>query len=202
MHKIYRFNEDRKDFGNNLKELMKKNNYTIEKLAEEINITDNTIKKWRSGERIPNIDMLYELAKILNTSMHQLYLPNSIFCAEFSDDVELFFNNRISLLDLKETDIQKMSDYFEYLLQKMLFSFLSINEKNKLEKLFSCCKISIYGKRELNVQDDITFDIFYNNSRKYILNKYGKCIPYTIDREISDEICNNYDRIIKFIKGR
>ena len=58
----------------------------------------------------------------------------------------------------------------------MLFSFLSFNEKQKLEKLFSYCKISSYGTKELNVQGDVTFDTFYNKSKNIKIHIYTASI--------------------------
>ena len=83
MHKIYRFNEDRKGFGKKLKELMIANGYTVESLSysldEGVLTSVNTIKKWRSGERIPDIDTIHKLAKKFNVTMQELYMPNSFY---------------------------------------------------------------------------------------------------------------------------
>ena len=55
------------DFGAYLYDLRQKKGYTIEKLAEEINmpiVTIKTIKKWEHDLEFPNLDQMYKLSEI------------------------------------------------------------------------------------------------------------------------------------------
>ena len=47
MNRIYTFNESKKIFAENLKELMDKKKYTIETLAKKTGYSEISIKKWR-----------------------------------------------------------------------------------------------------------------------------------------------------------
>ena len=42
------------DFGNNLRNLRKSRNLTLEELAEKLNINKSTLSRYESGQREPN----------------------------------------------------------------------------------------------------------------------------------------------------
>ena len=64
MNRVYTFNESKKLFSENLKELMDKKKYTIETLAKKTGYSEISIKKWRAGDRIPTFETLAKLAKV------------------------------------------------------------------------------------------------------------------------------------------
>lgn len=56
-----------KDFGAFIYDLREKRGYTIEELAEKINmpnVTIKTIKKWEHDLEFPNLDTMYKLSEI------------------------------------------------------------------------------------------------------------------------------------------
>ena len=201
MRRIYRFNEDRDGFGKKLKELMKKNGYTIESFINEFNdcpINENTVKKWRSGERIPDMKTIKILANMFHVTMHDLYMPNSTYVNSFSDGMHSFLNRRTTIDNLTLNEIIEVKEYSEYLFQKLLFSFLSFAEKENLNTMFSCFRVTEYGREKLDLKDDCLFETFYANTKEYIQRKYGKSLPYKIDKGKSEEIYRDFERMVEF----
>lgn len=206
MYKTYRFNEDREAFGKQLKELMVKNGYTIDSLSFELDenvITSiNTIKKWRSGERIPDIDTINKLAKKLNVSMQELYMPKSVYLEPISDELNSLIERKKPLVELSKNRIKELEKYSEYLFQKLLFSFLSFKERNTLNVLFECYQITDYGMEKLDINGDATFVDFYDKTRKYIKKEFGQSLPYKIDSKQSKQIYLDFEKMIEIkLKG-
>lgn len=201
MHKIYRFNEDRLAFGNKLKALMADNGYTIDSLSSDLYgdvlISINTIKKWRSGERIPDIDTINRLANKFNVSMQELYMPNSVYDNPICEELNLFLERKISFSELSLGCIKELERYSEFLFQKLLFSFLSFKERNTLNALFECYQITDYGMEKLDINGDATFVDFYDKTRKYIKKEFGQSLPYKIDSKQSKQIYLDFEKMIE-----
>lgn len=201
MLKIYRFNEDREGFGLKLKELMKENGFTIETFSERVGYDENTIKKWRSGERIPSIYTLKNMADLFGISVQELYLPNSIFDGEINEDLKLVSEGRKELVNCDIKTVENGIKYSIYLFQKMMFSFLSMNENTALENLFSNFKITNYGRDKLLLTEESGYQEFKKNFTKYISNQYGLNLPYKIDEENSKKIYKEFTKCIEFKFG-
>ena len=52
------------DFGNRVKTLRKKNNYTQSQLAERLGVTKSVISAYETGLRMPSYDILISLARV------------------------------------------------------------------------------------------------------------------------------------------
>lgn len=61
-----------KKFGERIKELRNKNNYTQKALAELIGISEQGVSKWERGESVPDLTKLEDLERVLNTSLSYL----------------------------------------------------------------------------------------------------------------------------------
>ncbi len=57
---------------NKLKERRKIMNYSQERLAERLGITQGAISQWEQGKSKPNIDKLIEISKIFQCSVDEL----------------------------------------------------------------------------------------------------------------------------------
>ena len=200
MHKIYRFNEDREGFGNKLKELMVANGYTIDSLSSDLDenvlTSINTIKKWRSGERIPDIDTIHKLAKKFNVSMQELYMPNSVYDNHLSEEMSELLGRRITIKQLALNGIEELKMYSEFLFQKLLFSFLSFKERGHLNVIYDSYELTPYGKDKLGIEDDLSFVNFYQKVKEYIKREYGESLPYKIDYKQSKSIYQDFEKMI------
>lgn len=62
----------------NLIQLRKNNNLTQAQLAEKFNYSDKTISKWESGESMPSIEILHNLAQFYSVTLNDLTTENKI----------------------------------------------------------------------------------------------------------------------------
>lgn len=58
---------------NNIKEFRKKKNLSQCDIAKIMKVKQNTISQWESDRTLPNVKNAIELAKILETTVEQLY---------------------------------------------------------------------------------------------------------------------------------
>lgn len=56
----------------NLKTLRKINNYTQEEVAENINVSRQSVAKWENNESVPDINSCAKLAKLYNVTLDNL----------------------------------------------------------------------------------------------------------------------------------
>lgn len=82
LNEMYYFKEDKSAFSKRFEGLMKKNNLKLNDVVEIFEEKTKTnsyelIKKWRYGERLPDIESISILAGIFHTTMEDLYLSNS-----------------------------------------------------------------------------------------------------------------------------
>ena len=179
MRKIYIFNEDKEGFSSKLKELMTKNGYTVNSLADKIGYDINTIKKWRAGKRTPNLDIIAKLSKLFGTTMQELYLPNSLYQKQISDSLLNVIDKKNQSDNLDKTTMQELTGYSDYLFQKMLFSFVDLDEQQKLESMFRFYKVTPYGREKMGLGDsESSFPDVYIKTREYINKQYGLSFPY------------------------
>ena len=59
-------------FNENLKFLRKKEGLTLEELAEKLNVSRQSVTKWESGNAIPDIEKIKEIAYIFSISVDSL----------------------------------------------------------------------------------------------------------------------------------
>lgn len=62
----------RKIFGNNLKELRKKNYDRQEDLAKELEVNTNMISLWENGKDYPRVEKLIKIADLYKVSIDDL----------------------------------------------------------------------------------------------------------------------------------
>ncbi|QOX63728.1 helix-turn-helix transcriptional regulator [Anoxybacterium hadale] len=84
---------DRKALGRAIKASRTENKITQEQLAEIIGVAPSHIKQLEAGNRSPSIEVLYQLAHVLNLSIDQIFFP------ERKDDKELVYKIERSLQD-------------------------------------------------------------------------------------------------------
>lgn len=202
MNRLYTFNESKKIFSENLKELMDKKKYTIELFAKKTGFSEVAIKKWRSGDRIPELDSLKILAKVFKTTIQKLYLPKSYYEKEITHEFYEFLYQQIEIGQTDYHLLIELVDYNRYLVQKILFSFLTSEELAHLESIYRYYIITDKGKSSLNLNDDLSFENFYSKSKEYVLNKYGPSLPYKITPLEQLQLINDFSQYIriKYVK--
>ena len=95
---------DMKKTGNLLKELRKQKSWTQEQLAEQLNVSGRTVSRWETGNNMPDLDVLIELADLYEIDIRELI------------DGERKSENMDS--ETKDT-LKKVADYTEQKTQRM-----------------------------------------------------------------------------------
>lgn len=65
-------------FGNNLREARKRASKTQENLAEELEVSRQSVSKWENGDGYPETEKLIQLSKLLNVSLDLLFADELI----------------------------------------------------------------------------------------------------------------------------
>ncbi len=55
-----------------LKELRKENGMTQEQLAEKLNVAGRTVSRWETGNNLPDLDVLVEIADLYNVDIREI----------------------------------------------------------------------------------------------------------------------------------
>lgn len=90
---------DAKEIGRFICSLRKSKGYTQSALAEMLGISNRTVSKWETGDGLPDISMLPELAKVLGVSVDEILAGKRVQaedCAVKVEEVE----NKDNLLNL------------------------------------------------------------------------------------------------------
>lgn len=124
---------------NRLKELRQKNNLTLEKLGQKVNIPKNTLSRYESGKREPKIETWKKLADYFNVSTSYLMGLNS---NSFGNRIkELRIKNGLSQGNLAEKIGVKANTICQYEKGKR-------HPNNEIwQKLADCFNVSIPSAR-------------------------------------------------------
>ena len=63
---------DQKKTGNFLKDLRKKKGLTQEQLAEEFNVSSLTVSRWETGNNMPDLSILIEIADFYDVDIREI----------------------------------------------------------------------------------------------------------------------------------
>lgn len=62
------------EFGDQIKELRKKHNYTQEQFAHKLSITRQAVSNWENNKNLPDLEMLILMSSIFQISLDELIL--------------------------------------------------------------------------------------------------------------------------------
>lgn len=63
---------DQQKIGNFMKTLRKENNLTQEQLADKLLVSRRTVSRWETGNNLPDIELLIEIADLFNVDLREL----------------------------------------------------------------------------------------------------------------------------------
>lgn len=92
------------EIGNKILELRKKKNLSQENLAEQLNVTRQTISKWELGETAPDIKQAKELSKIFDISLDEL-VGNKKRDIQYEKIIKIEDNSNMIIRILKITGV-------------------------------------------------------------------------------------------------
>ena len=98
------------NIGNKIKELRIDNNLTQYELGERLFVSDKTISSWESGRTYPDIDMLLNLCKELNTNILTLINGNGNSDTELEIKIKVNQDEYERILDLISKESKHLKD--------------------------------------------------------------------------------------------
>lgn len=99
---------------NRIAELRKEKGMTLKKLAEELNIRDNTLSQYETGKRSPQLGLLQEIANYFNVSIEYL--------TKYSDKRDYPINNNSEAIEI-----------LKRLKEKKEFTYMNLSLKTSIE---------------------------------------------------------------------
>ena len=99
------------EFAEKLITLRKSRELTQEQLAEQLNVSRQSISKWESGQVIPEVEKIVELSKVFDVTVDYLLKPSEI--DELSVKTEILEQQQKQMLvrEQKRTQISKKIMY-------------------------------------------------------------------------------------------
>lgn len=117
----YRQNLRKMNFSNNLNYLIGHYHISLSSLAQEINVSKDTISQWISGETLPN----YNEQRLLENYFHlkENSLINEVILEIYEDspnkdDIEMALLNSYARLGLNKEEIESLAEYIRFLKSK------------------------------------------------------------------------------------
>ena len=92
------------DFSEKLITLRKGRDLTQEQLAEQLNVSRQSISKWESVQVIPEVEKIVELSKVFNVTLDYLLKPSEI--DELSVKTDMLEQQQKQLLNREQTRIK------------------------------------------------------------------------------------------------
>lgn len=65
------------NFGNNLKNLRKENNITMQELSEQLGLSRQILSHYENGKKLPNLYSLIQISRFFNCSIDSLIYANT-----------------------------------------------------------------------------------------------------------------------------
>mgnify|MGYP005822834287 CR=1 FL=1 len=59
-------------FTHRVQDLRKQQNLSVKEFAQNFHVTPRTVQRWESGERVPPVEVIIELAKFFNVTTDYL----------------------------------------------------------------------------------------------------------------------------------
>lgn len=207
----YEFIPNKKKTGEIINNLRKSKNMTYEELANELDVSPETVNKWIQGIAYPSIQTLSEIKKYFDISFQDLLLSNATckinqfsktksymeiindehFEIEYSNSKYQYNENDYPIIHNKQkidyksifSEWKKNEIRFDFLLQKYFFSFTSTAEYIEL------CNY-IRGTKDTDAFV-IHVDSAPNRLKKienYFYIKYGKSYKLNLSIDIKNAI--------------
>jgi len=189
--------------GEKLFKIRKKKRMSQETLAERVGVTRQTIYSWESNQRLPDVEKVGRLCKVLNINLSDLV--DGIIEQENSADVtieqkditkkkksqRLFFRIVLTLIAILIIVYIAISTIKFIMLNKIVNKFESLNNLSSYYIITK--KIEQMDKNNLNSMRTNFREMYYNN------NILKTIIKDANNKKIENIIINDYNSKIKYI---
>jgi len=92
------------DFGEKLTTLRKSREWTQEQLAEQLNVSRQSVSKWEGGQVVPDVEKIVELSTIFDVTVDYLLKPSEI--DELSVKTEILEQQQKKMLEREQKRTQ------------------------------------------------------------------------------------------------
>jgi len=170
---------DKTILGNFIAENRKKKDITQKEMADAIGVSPSAVSKWECGKSFPDIELLLELAKVLDMQVEELM--NCKRNEELtSDDVNDFLEDPVKIIE--EINSKKLKNKNKIIIT-CIFLFLIVTVVAVFNSLDKPAKFYIV-------------DMYFDD------NEYGKsCFINVIfigkNKELTEKILNDYEKTIR-----
>ena len=93
-------------FGDNLKRLRKKKNFSQEDLAIKMNVSRQSVSKWETGDAYPEMNNILELCKVFHCSINDLVNDSILDVNSFDEEIK---RNVVKFKEEKQKKIKGIS---------------------------------------------------------------------------------------------
>lgn len=114
------------EFAEKLITLRKGRELTQEQLAEELNVSRQSISKWESGQVIPEVEKIVELSKVFNVTLDYLLKPSEI--DELSVKTDMLEQQQKQLLNREQTRTKIYKNILYSVVAYLMFFAVSMVE--------------------------------------------------------------------------
>ena len=135
---------DQKKIGSFLKELRKEKGITQEELAEQLNVSGRTVSRWETGNNMPDISILIELAELYDVSIPEI-VNGERKNESMNEEVKEVAQSLSDYADLEKENILKQIRNLSIMgvAGLLVYGLLGIGDIN--EKYFLLGSLSVYS---------------------------------------------------------
>ena len=135
---------DQKKIGSFLKELRKQKGITQEELAEQLNVSGRTVSRWETGNNMPDISILIELAELYDVSIPEI-VNGERKNESMNEEVKEVAQSLSDYADLEKENILKQIRNLSIMgvAGLLVYGLLGIGDIN--EKYFLLGSFSVYS---------------------------------------------------------
>jgi len=190
-------------FNENLKYLRKQANLTQEQLAEKLNVSRQAVTKWESGEGLPDIENLKEIAYIFSVSTDSLI--GDIECKR-----ENKIKKKINDLDwvifawaimIIGNIIMPISTVIDEIYQDKDITIISIFAMFFVSMMILAFIVKRYLKREQKIMDMTLTEKGRKIRKKEMIKRFSIIFVFTFAVSIIDNLPTIYDGTSIFINN-
>lgn len=111
--------EARQEFGAKLRRIRKNKKLTIRELAKKVNIAESTLSCYENGSRIPDLETLANIAKVLD-------VPTDLLISKQQEEItnlrRLLESGELKYdgVELNESDLMQVKNFLEFIISNKL----------------------------------------------------------------------------------
>lgn len=189
---------------------------TQEELASRIGVTPQAVSKWERGLSLPDVELFYQLGKILSLSMDELWNISDSAITEHTTDSEKEKINRSMLCD--PITLKVGTDFLEYLIKENQLGFPALNQlRFEIAKEFgyliptvrilddisldtNCYQILFYDtiiySNHLTPQDSKHYAEIFQSLKELCISHYELLLNRQMVKELIDNVAKHYPVLV------